>query len=124
MTLVDVWRLREIAEIEFADIVEEATVPDINELRIFLRDGSFVDVWYSLKLVGRYSYHWERRAIDGTIYRYDNAPHKHWETVTTFPLHFHDGTELNVVESQLSNNPPEALREFLTFARGKINRIE
>lgn len=124
MTLVDVWRLREIAEIEFADIVEEATVPDINELRIFLRDGSFVDVWYSLKLVGRYSYHWERRAIDGTIYRYDNAPHKRWETVTTFPLHFHDGTELNVVESHLKSDPPEALRVFLTFVRGKITPIE
>ena len=26
MTLVDVWRLREIAEIEFSDIVEEAKV--------------------------------------------------------------------------------------------------
>lgn len=76
MTQVDIGQLREIAEVEFADIVKEAIVPDINELRIILHDGSFVDVWFSLKLLGRYSYHWERRAIDGTIYRHDNAPHK------------------------------------------------
>jgi len=71
---VDVERLREIAEVEFADIVLEAFVPDINELRIILSDGSFVDVWFSLKLFDRYSYHWGRRAIDGKIYRHDNAP--------------------------------------------------
>ena len=62
MSLVDVERLREIAQMEFVDIVVEAIIPDINELRIILADGSFVDVWFSLKLQGRYSFHWERRA--------------------------------------------------------------
>ena len=123
MTQVDVGQLREIAEVEFADIVKEAIFPDVNELRVILHDGSFVDVWFSLKLLGRYSYHWERRAIDGTLYRHDNAPHKRWQTIGTFPCHFHDGGEMNVVESQISANPPQALREFLTFVRGKINRI-
>ncbi|MGH8055623.1 MAG: toxin-antitoxin system TumE family protein, partial [Candidatus Entotheonellia bacterium] len=32
-----------------------------------------------------YSFHWERRAIDGRIYRHDNAPHKRWQSVATFP---------------------------------------
>jgi len=68
MSLVNVDRLCEIADVEFDDIVEEAYSPDINELRVILVDGSFIDVWFSLKLVGRYSYHWERKAIDGTIY--------------------------------------------------------
>ena len=67
MSLVDVERLREIAEVEVGDIVAEGYVPDLNELRLILVDGSFIDVWFSLKLVARYSYHWERRAIDGTI---------------------------------------------------------
>ena len=40
MSLVDVERLRKIAEIEFYDIVEEAFIPDMNELRIILTDGS------------------------------------------------------------------------------------
>lgn len=115
--LVDTERLSEIAEIEFSDIVVEAVRPDVNELRIMLSDGSFVDVWYSLKLSGRYSYHWERRAIDGTIYRHDNAPHRRWQVVETFPRHFHDGSETHVCESCLSEAPEEALREFLIFVR-------
>ena len=119
MSLVDVERLREIAEMEFADIVTEVFVPDINDLRVILADGSFVDVWFSLKLPGRYSYHWERRGIDGRIYRHDNAPHKRWQSVATFPRHFHNGTETDVSESHISENPEEGLREFLTFVRNK-----
>jgi len=52
MSLVNVERLREVAEVEFADIVVEAFIPDVNELRVILTDGSFVDVWFSLKLAG------------------------------------------------------------------------
>lgn len=124
MSRVDIASLGELAEIEFAEIVEEAIVTDINALRILLIDGSFVDVWYSLKLSDRYSYHWERRAIDGTIYRHDNAPHKRWQSVSTFPRHFHDGDETNVVESHLGDDPGVALREFLTFIRERLRPPE
>ena len=117
MSLVHVGRLREIAEIEFADVVTAVMIPDLNALRSFLTDGSFVDVWFSLKLQGRYSFYWERRAIDGKIYRHDNAPHRRWEAVATFPRHFHSGSEANVVESHLSPDPAQALREFLAFVR-------
>lgn len=120
MNLVDVGRLKDIAEVEFPDIVEDAVVPFANELRLILKDGSFVDVWFSLKLAGRYSYHWERRWIDGRIFRHDNAPHKSWQFVTSFPKHFHDGSEETVSESKISDAPDEALREFLSFVRGKI----
>jgi hypothetical protein len=125
MSLVDVERLRKIAEIEFFDIVEEAFIPDMNELRIILTDGSFLDIWFSLKLSGRYSYHWERRQIDGKIFRHDNAPHKNWRTLATFPRHFHDGSEKKVTESFISEDPAMALREFLLFIRRKmINSID
>ncbi|MEA3349513.1 MAG: DUF6516 family protein [Chloroflexota bacterium] len=110
-------KLKEIAEIEFAEIVEEAIATDVNALRIILVDSSFVDVWYSLKLTNRYSYHWERRAIDGKIYRHDNAPHKRWQFTSTFPRHFHDGDEMNVVESYISDVPSDALRGFLNFIK-------
>ncbi|MCZ7667719.1 MAG: DUF6516 family protein [Chloroflexi bacterium] len=120
MTVIDVHRLREIAEVEFDAVVLEAYVPDLNELRIFIQDGSFVDVWFSLKLSGRYSYHWERKAIDGTIYRHDNAPHQRWQSVSTFPHHFHDGSEDHVIESYLSAKPEDALREFLTFVQKRL----
>lgn len=119
---VDVNRLSEIANIEFADIVVDAYVPDLNELRIILSDGSFIDIWFSLKLIDRYSYHWERKAIDGTIYRHDNAPHKRWQSIDTFPHHFHDGSEDNVVESHLSHQPDKAIREFLTFVRQHMQK--
>lgn len=82
--IVDVQKLREIAEVEFDEIVEDVIV-DLNELRIMLIDGSYVDVWYSLRLKDRYSYHWERKLIDGSIYRHDNAPHFRWKDITTFP---------------------------------------
>ncbi len=120
MSVVDVERLREIAEVEFADVVVEIVLPDSNELRLLLADGSFVDVWFSLKLHARYSFHWERRAIDGTIYRHDNAPHKRWRSVTTFPRHFHNGSEVEVRESHISAVPEEALREFLLFVRNTL----
>jgi len=118
--LVDILKLKEIAEIEFSDIVEDVIITDINEIRIFLIDGSFVDVWYSLKLEGRYSYHWERRHINKSIYRHDNVPHKKWEYISTFPKHFHNGNEEKVIESYISEKPDEALREFLTFIRQKL----
>ncbi len=69
--IVDIEKLKDIIEIEFGEIVEDVVLSDINELRIALIDGSFIDVWFSLKLEGRYSYHWERKFIDGTIYRHD-----------------------------------------------------
>ena len=120
MSLVDTERLREIAEVEFTDIVLDVIVPDDNELRVILMDNSFVDVWFSLKQVGRYSFHWERRVLDGKIYRHDNAPHKRWQSVATFPCHFHDGSEDSVLASHISQDPEEALRQFLVFVREKL----
>lgn len=122
MTEVDVHPLLRIALTEFADVVADAYSPDLNQIRVVLVDGSFVDAWFSLKLEGRYSYHWERLALDGTIYRHDNAPHRRWQGVSTFPRHFHDGCEANVVESHVSDDPHAALREFLSFVRRKLQR--
>ena len=114
--IVDTRKLKDIAEVEFSDIVEDAIITDINELRIILADGSFIDVWFSLKLKGRYSYHWERKFIDGSIFRHDNAPHIKWKNISTFPKHFHNGSEEIVIISYISDNPESALKEFLGFA--------
>jgi len=119
----DLDRLREIAEVEFTDVVEQAYSPDTNELRIILTDGSFVDLWFSLKLEGRWSYHWERKALDGRIYRHDNTPHKRWQGVRTFPKHFHEEREDQVIESSISDVPEEALRQLLTFVCDKLREF-
>jgi hypothetical protein len=84
-----------------------------HKLRIFIADGSLLDIWISVS--GKYSYHWERRHLQKGIYRSDNAPHQKWKNTETFPKHFHNGTELNVTESFLSDNPEEAIKEVLDF---------
>lgn len=91
-------------------------VGTVRKTRFVLRDGSYIDVQFSAS--GRYSYHWERRHIDGKLYRFDNAPH-HPE-VATFPHHLHDGSEEKVVESQISVRPEEAVPQILDFARAKL----
>jgi hypothetical protein len=107
----------------FSDIVLEARILRLAsdeplKLRLEIVDGSVIDVY--LSATGKYSYHWERRLIDGTIYRHDNAPHKSWRSVGTFPKHFHDGSEEAVGESHLSDDPVLALEQFLGFVREKL----
>jgi hypothetical protein len=119
--IVNVQSLKDIAEIEFSDIVEDVIV-DLNELRIMLVDGSFIDVWFSLKLKGRFSYHWERKFIDGSIYRHDNAPHLRWKDIPSFPKHFHNGSEDFVISSHISDNPELALKEFLGFVSKHVKK--
>ena len=117
-------RLKTIAQNEFPDLLVNAqimTLPtgDPLKLRLDITDGSLLDVFISVS--GRYSYHWERRIISkGDLYRHDNAPHQRWNYVSTFPKHFHEGSEDNVVESHISSNPEQAIRQFLSFARQKL----
>lgn len=118
--IIDTEKLKEIAEIEFGAIVEDVLVTDINELRIVLIDGSYIDLWFSLKLRGRYSYHWERKFINGSIFRHDNAPHMRWKDIPTFPKHFHNGSEDIVISSRIADSPELALKEFLTFVSEHI----
>ena len=40
-------------------IETEAVLKTVAEQLHLSVDGSFVDIWFSLKLPGRYSYHWE-----------------------------------------------------------------
>ena len=85
------------------------------KLRIELIDGSFADVWISVS--GRYSYHWNRIEVDGTIYRYDNAPHKVWASVGTFPHHFHNRNEKTVIGSDMPSTPEKQIEHFMNFIR-------
>jgi hypothetical protein len=116
--------LQAIALAEYADIVDQArvltlTMGDPLKLRLDVVDGSLIDVFLSAS--GKYSYHWERRLTSaGDLYRHDNAPHDKWRYVRTYPRHFHDGSEGNVVESHISSVPEQALREFLFFVRAKL----
>ena len=57
--IVNLRALKDIAEIEYGSIVEDTILIDVNAMRVLFYDGSYLDVWFSLKLEGRYSYHWE-----------------------------------------------------------------
>jgi hypothetical protein len=111
------------AKEQFSDIVSEAEILHVAsgeplKLRLEIVDGSIVDIY--LSVTGKYSYHWERRLINGTLYRHDNAPHKSWENVHTFPKHFHEGSQETVRESRISEEPLLALEQFLEFVRAKL----
>lgn len=107
--IIQVEVLKEIAEVEFSDNVVEVFT-GLNTMRIIFTDESYCDVWFSLKLVVRYSFHWERTLLDGTIYRHDNAPHNSWQAINTFPRHFHNSSENCVEESYLPEEPSAAIR--------------
>ena len=111
--------LADIALTEFADIVLSATVENA-KLRLHFTDDSYADIWFSKRRPGVYAYHWERRHVDGTIFRHDNIPHQRWRHIATFPRHFHNGTEERVAESNLPDEPEQALCVFLTFCREKL----
>jgi len=106
----------ELATGEFPDIVVFAE-SFYGKLRLHVSDGSYIDIWFSRRIPGRYAYHWERRHIDGSIYRHDNRPHTRLTGMKTFPRHFHFETESNAVESHIPDDPISASRYFLDFIR-------
>lgn len=117
MTPLDL--LRRIAEVEFTSIVDQTSLLG-TKLRILLRDTSYVDVWVSRKLQGRFGFLWERRHLDGQVFRYDNFPDVQWASVPTFPYHFHDGTQNNVVASPFPTSLEDGFRAFMTFVQQRI----
>ena len=113
-------KLANIAEIEFADVTTCCEIKE-GKLRLYIVDETFLDIWFSRQLEGRYAYHWERRHLDNTIYRWDNAKHEVWKNVKTFPHHFHNGIDDNVSESLLPQEPEKALKYILVFVREIIH---
>ena len=114
--------LSKLAEEDFPDIVVSFPIKE-NKLRLFIVDDRFVDVWFSRKLESRFAYHWERRAVNGEIYRYDNRPHEKLRNKKGFPRHFHNGSDEEIEECEFSEVPELALREFLQFIRTKLEAI-
>ncbi len=105
------------------DVVRVEQPPGVLvKLRVLFRDGSFLDIYWDSR--GRYSLHYERRHIDGRVYRHDNAPHEKHRHVKTWPRHYHKGSEENVVESNLPQDPIEAVDTFLHEIRRIIQETE
>ena len=111
--------LRRIAEVEFGDIVK-ATIRVDFKFRVILIDGSFIDVFLSKRIPDKFGFHWECMDKMGTIYRYDNVPDKEWQTLSTFPFHFHKGFQEVVEDSPFPQNPMDGFRGFMEFVRKRL----
>ena len=118
--MINLLAIKKTIEIDFADIIIDVLIKDINEMRIIFIDDTFLDIWFSLKIGNRYSYHWERRFKDNTIYRHDNIPHKKWSKIKTFPKHFHHKSPDNVKESRINDDLNIGVIEFLEFVRENL----
>jgi len=114
--------LRRIAEIEFSDVVLFSDMVG-RKLRLWLIDDSYIDVNLSKKIKGRFGFHWERGHVDGSLFRYDNFPDTAWRHVTTFPYHFHNGSQSNVEDSPFDRDIVQGFRQFLTFVREQLSNV-
>lgn len=115
--------LQFIVEDQFLDIVIEILKPSPDKLRLILEDKSFIDIRLSQKVKNRFDFHWERRHIDQTIYRYDNFPDTRFKRLKTFPYHFHMGKENRVREAQFSKKLPQGFADFMEFVREMVNKF-
>lgn len=111
--------LRRIAEVEFGSVVIDSQSMG-EKLRLFVSDGSYVDLWLSRRLHERFGFHWERRHLDGTFYRYDDFPNTAWRDVPTYPRHFHDGSQDMVIAAPFVADLLAGFREFMRFVAANI----
>jgi len=116
--MIDLTKIKRMIDIEYHDILASSGT-DIyhDKSRAYILDGSVVDIWFSKKIPGRFSYHWERRHTDGKLYRHDNFPDPRWKKVFSFPKHFHNGSQSQVQESSIDDNPILGVREFMAFVK-------
>jgi len=108
-------RLARVASDEFADILSEPPRVIGVRLRLYLVDGSFLDVRYPTD--DEYSFHWQ---VEDKLYRINNAPH---HPGPTFPRHVHMGTEENIVPDEITSpsaGPEENLKLVMNWIRKQI----
>ncbi len=114
--------VRKIIEDQFLDIVQDVFLPSEEKLRAILKDKSFIDIRISQKVKNRFDFHWERRHIDKTIFRYDNFPDIHFKKIKTYPYHFHYLKENKVVEMKFRKTLLFAFIDFMKFVKDRMQK--
>lgn len=115
--------LYQISQNEYPDIISESIFYEFsNKFRLILIDKSFIDIRVSLEIEKRFDFHWERRHIDETIYRYDNFPDIKWKKVKTFPCHLHFGKENKIIAAHFRKDLEGGFRDFMDFARKELKK--
>ncbi len=115
-------QLARMVEREFSDIVEQVEARK-ERLRLHVIDGSFIDVWFSRRIPCKYAFHWERRHIDNTVYRWDNAAHRRIERLETFPHHFHEGNQHCIRPFKAKETMEDTLRIILEYVRRQVKSL-
>ncbi len=105
--------LRRYKDIIYEIVKVKASSGVLVKVRVIFTDSSFLDIYWSPS--GKYSLHYERRHLNGTLYRHDNAPHEKHRHIETFPKHFHKGKEDAVEPSYIPENHIRAVDVFLEF---------
>ncbi len=118
--MTDLETLKEIIEEEFLDIVKDVFKPSEEKLRVILKDNSFIDIRLSQKIKNRFDFHWERRQINGKIFRYDNFPDIHFKHLKSFPEHFHYQKENKVIEINFKKSPKQGFKDFMNFVKNYL----
>ena len=83
-------------------------------------DESFLDVWFSRRTPCKYAFHRERRHIDGTVYRWDNATHGKLRRLNTFPHYFHEGAQHNIRPFKPRDTMENTLKTILNYIKQRI----
>ena len=115
MTLL-LLEIERMIQVELNDFIYSSQILR-NKLRIIFVDQSFVEIFKSNNIKDRWAFHWERKHVDGTIYRHDNIPHKAWENTESFPWHYHYKNENNVIKSDFTNDIIKNIKILINFIR-------
>ena len=85
-----------------------------NPLKIIL------EIFKSNNILNRWAFNWERKHVDGTIYRQDNIPLISWEEIETFPWHYHYKSEENVINSDFTNDITQNVQKLILIVKERI----
>ena len=115
--------LQHLINLEFGDIVRSFDLKR-NKLRIFIIDDTYLDIFNSNNIRNRWAFHWECRHITNEIHRHDNIPHQKWSNIKTFPWHYHQRLEINVIESEFTDDHLVNCRKMMKFIMDSINKVK
>ncbi len=82
------------------------------KLRAVLKDNSFIDIYHSLE-ENSFSFHFHCK--DSRIFRLDTYPgEKKAKSLSTYPIHFHYGSQNNVIEPPFKVERSSFFLKFIT----------
>lgn len=85
--------------------------------RIVLNNISFIDIFQSIHDPSKFAFH---AKIGTKIFRVDCFPERIYRKLKSYPWHFHNGLEDNVVCSSFSLEKRKALIQFIKYIRKVI----